>query len=67
MTCNAAMFQKFIDQVDAEVGTDSSSDGSIGLFHLLAAAVDWCDERSVDFDATLGEVREHFATFGKEV
>lgn len=60
MTQRTALFQKFIDEVDAYVGVDSKEDGSLGLFHLMAAAVDWCEEHGVDFYATLQEVREHF-------
>lgn len=58
---NSAMFQDFIDQTDTIVGADSSEDRSVGLFHLLAAALDWCNEHNVDFDVTLEQVREHFA------
>ena len=59
---NAEMFQKLVNEVDAHVGVDSSRDGSIGLFHILAAALDWCDAQkpAVDFDLTLEEVRQHF-------
>lgn len=58
---NAELFQRFIDQTDEEIGTDSSTDGSIGLFHVLASAFDWCLQNGVDFYATLREVQEDFA------
>jgi hypothetical protein len=58
---NSDLFQAIINQTDAIVGTDSTKDGSIGLFHVLACALDWCDEKGVDFEATLQEVRDHFA------
>lgn len=58
---NAEMFQTFVDQADAIVGADSKKDGSIGLFHILAAACDWCDVNGVDFNATLQEVRDQIA------
>lgn len=61
---NALMFQAFIDRTDKALGTDSNADGSIGLFHILAAALDWCDMRGVDFDLTLQEVREQLAAEG---
>lgn len=58
---NAELFQKVIDDVAAVVGVTTEPDRTIPLFHVLACAFDWCDLHHVDFDATLQEVREHFA------
>jgi hypothetical protein len=58
---NADLFQKVADEVAATVGVADNPDRSVTLFHVLACAKDWCDLHGVDFDATLEEVREHFA------
>jgi hypothetical protein len=63
---NEQLFQSLVDTTDATVGVDSTQDGSLGLFHILACAFDWCELRGVDFDATLQEVREHFAEVAGE-
>ena len=58
---NVELFQSLIDATDATIGVDSATDGSIGLFHILATAHDWCNAHGVDFNATLEEVRECIA------
>lgn len=58
---NSALFQSLIDQVDETIGVDSRSDSSIGLWHLLACAHDWCKGHGVDFDGTLADVKEQLA------
>ena len=58
---NTDLFQKAVDDVAATIGVPVTPDRSIPLFHVLACAFDWCALHGVDFDATLQEVREHFA------
>jgi len=55
---NVAFFQTLMDQTDEYIGVDSTSDKTIGLWHILAMAHDYCSDQGIDFDATLAEVRE---------
>lgn len=58
----AEIFDKAIQATtDTLVDPSGLIDDSIRLFHLLAGALEWCDTRGVDFDATLEHVRESFA------
>jgi hypothetical protein len=58
---NVRHFASLIEQTDEHIGVDSTQDGSVGLFHILATAHDWCEVHGVDFDATLAEVRSTLA------
>jgi len=64
---NSDMFQHFLDETNEIVGLDRfhDRDKTVPLFHLLAAALDWCDTNQVDFNTTLEEVRESFADEGR--
>jgi hypothetical protein len=58
---NSELFATFIQQTEEVVGLlPHPEDRSIPLFHLLAGALEWCDEHNVDFDLTLEEVRDSF-------
>lgn len=59
---NSELFQKLADETAAFVGVrrESAEEPSVALFHVLACAMDWCEDRGVDFDATLEEVRACF-------
>jgi hypothetical protein len=55
--------QAALDGHDAALRLEPGNGPRVALFHLLASLVEWADAQSprVDFDAVLGEVREHFA------
>lgn len=57
---NAELFEEAVKRASESIGFDDTEDRSIGLWHVLACALDWCDVNKINFDLTLEEVREHF-------
>lgn len=58
---NSDMFQAIVDQIEEIVGIEGKDDPTIPLWHILAAAHDWCAVKGISFDVTLEEVREQLA------
>lgn len=53
--------QAAIDTNNRKLRLELENGDSVDLYHMLRSLLDWCDARSVDFDATVSEVRADMA------
>jgi len=52
--------QAAIDVNTKRLRMETGHPPAIDFFHLLVSLIEWCDAHSIDFDASVFEVRRHF-------